>query len=137
MSIDYSYGMFERLSDQVGGGPALKLCAFFGGTKAIYVPVRASDQHIINKLIGPAAFADLVTAFAGQTIPLPALEIEPLRNAGRVFVLRDSGLGTRKMGALLGLSHARVAQILNELKRQGFDDLAIQLNESEIEEVAV
>ncbi len=133
MSIDYSFKMFERLSDQIGGGPALKICAFFGASKALYIPTQASPEHVIAKLIGESAMADLCAAFGGQAMPLPALEVEGLKNAGRVFLMQNSGISQARMGALLGLTPRRVGQILQELKLQGLDDLAEFLAEIENE----
>ena len=127
MSISYSFGQFDEISQVIGGEAALKLVGFFGNRKQVHVPVRPTNGHLIELVIGRPAFIRLSAEFGGQNLPVPAVDLVPLQLAGKVHLLRDSGLSTRKMGALLDLSHTRCAEILNTLKREGFDQLAAAL----------
>lgn len=129
MSISYSFGQFSQIAEVIKGEAALKLVGFFGNRKSIHIPARATPGHLIEKVIGQPAFAALVKEFGGETLPIPAVNLEPLQLAGRVHLLRDSGLSARRMAALLGFSHAHIASILATLKREGFDDLAAVLEE--------
>ena len=54
----------------MGVGPALALVEARGGCK-LTVPVRCSPEHWLNHVVGPAAFAALVSDSAGITMELP------------------------------------------------------------------
>ena len=93
MPANTSFQQFERVSDQIGGAGALRLFAFFssiGG--ALYVPQAATEGHILEKLLGRRAFLDLVAAFRGETLHVSRLDVEPLRNAARVWSLASKNI---------------------------------------------
>ncbi len=135
-----SFMQVERIADQIGAHAALQLTGFFGGTgRRVYIPVEATPGHLIEKIIGPEAFTNLVAAFAGENIWLPLLDLAHLRNAGRIWMLRQSELSNAQIGNLLGISTARVGQIIATLRLNDFADLAEILEKpaTEIEEATV
>lgn len=123
-----SFQQVERIADQIGANAALKLSAFFGGTgRVCYIPVEATTGHVLEKIIGEEAFRNIVAAFAGETLWLPMVDLTPLRNAGRIWMLRESELSNGQIANLLGISRARVGQIVAALRLDGFADLAAEL----------
>lgn len=122
-----SFQEFGRLADAVGGEAALRLCAFAGtasGRRA-YVPVAADKEHVLRKVMGAAGFAKLVTAFGGQTIVVPGVQLDSLRTAGRVHSLLRQGLSRTAIAHALGVTVQRVHQLemeFKDLNGEGFDD---------------
>jgi hypothetical protein len=136
MAIQTNFRLMEHIADQIGAEAALRLCGFFGGRgRAVYVPVKPIPDHIIEKIIGPRAYADLCAAFPGESVPVPSIDLEPLRNAGRIWAVRDSGLSQGQLANLTGLSKQRIGQILAQLQLEGFDSLADVLSEEIEQEV--
>lgn len=134
MAIGTAFDMVERIADEIGASAALRLTSFYGGTgRQVYVPVEPTPGHVIEKIIGPRAFDDLCKAFGGRSVPVPLLDLTPLRNAGRVWMLRDSSLSPGQMANLLGMSKQRISQILSQLRLEDFGSLAEALREEEEE----
>ncbi len=130
-----SFQQIEKISLAVGTSAALRLAAFFGGTgKNLYVPLEATPGHLIEKLIGAEAFGYLVEAFAGENVWMPAVDLAPLQAAGKVWMLRQSELSNSQIGNLLGLSKQRISQINAALRRDGFLDLAAELEPTNVGE---
>ena len=115
MSNSHTYGRYELISNAIGGEAALKVCSFFGGRRTVRIPTDPATECTLSRLIGPAAFAKLVDAFGGDVLNVPNIDTDPLKTAGKIFILRTSGLSTREMGALLDLSHSRIAVVLDNL----------------------
>lgn len=123
-----SFLQVERVADQIGAAASLRLHAFFGGTgRACYVPMQPTPGHILEKLLGAPAFADLCRAFGGQTLHVPMVDLSPLRNAGRVWFLSNKNLSQVAIAGLLDLSPGRVSQILKQLRLEGSAELAEEL----------
>jgi len=124
MTASTSFQQFQRVSDQVGGAAALRLHAFFGGLGgSVYVPEQATEGHILEKLLGRKAFIDLVAAYRGQTLHVARLNLEPLRNAGRIWALHRQNISRTNIAGLLSVTQARVGQVLKQLEADGFGDL--------------
>lgn len=135
MGVQTSFARVEQIADQVGANAALRLTSFFGGTgRRLYVPLVATPNHLLEKIVGREAFVNLVAAFGGESLWLPLIDINPLRNAGRVWLLRESNLSDVQIGNLLGISKQRVGQIVASLRLDGFADLAATLEEPEASE---
>lgn len=136
MAVQTNFKLLEQIADQVGAEAALRLCAFFGGVgRALYVPVKPSRNHVIELIIGEQAFADLCAAFPGQSVPVPTIDIAPLRNAGKVWAARDSGVQPGLLAHLTGLSKQRIGQIMSELRLEGFGSLADVISQDDKQEV--
>lgn len=113
-----SFQEFGRLADAVGGEAALRLCAFAGtasGRRA-YVPADGNAPHVLRKVMGAAGFAKLVTAFGGQTVVVPGIELGALRTAGRAHALLRQGLSRTAIAHALGVTVQRVHQLESEFK---------------------
>ncbi len=124
MSIHCETTQFERLADEIGAAPAALLCAFFGANRRpVYVPSVPSDDHILARLIGRRAFADLCASYGGQTIQPPALDLEHVRIAGLVHALGKAGIGTSLMAAATKLTPRRIQQVRAQLSLEGLGDL--------------
>ena len=130
MAVQTNFKLMEKIADQIGAEAALRLCGFFGGQgRAVYVPLKPTQNHIIEKIIGPRAYADLCAAFPGESVPVPSIDLSPLRTAGKLWYLRDSGMSNGQLANLVGVSKVRVSQVLNQLRLEGFSDLASVLEE--------
>ena len=124
MPANTSFTQFERISDQIRGAAALRLHAFFSGIGgALYVPVEATPGHILERLLGRKAFLDIVQAFKGETLHVNRLDLEPLKNAARVWALSSKNISRQTTAGLLGITPARVGQIIAQLNEEGFGGL--------------
>jgi len=135
MTASTSFQQFQRVSDQVGGAAALRIHAFFGGLGgSLYIPEQATEGHILEKLLGRSAFIRLVAAYRGQTLPVARLNLDPLRNAGKIWALHRQNVSKTTIAGLLGVTKARVSQVLQQLQEDGFGELedAIQFSASEV-----
>lgn len=111
---------FERVSEVIGPVAALRLLCFFAGRKALYIPEKATANHLIARLVGPEKFADMVVALGGQTISIPNLDMEPVRRAGIVLESVQRGLPYSVIALATGVSKARVCQIVKELEGRDY-----------------
>ncbi len=119
-----SFQQFERVSDKIGGAAALRLFSFYSTIGShVYIPESATEGHVLERLIGRRAFLDLVAAFRGENVPVSRLEVEPIRNAARVWTLVNKNVSKQSIAALLGVSTARVSQIARQLEEEGFGSL--------------
>ncbi len=114
---------FDRLATQIGPVPALKLCAFFAG-RSVYVPKKMQHDHIIEKLIGRAAFGYLVDGYANEVLNLPAMDLLDLRRAGRLHQLIEIGASDALSAQLLGVTKRHILNIKNKLA--DLDDLTLE-----------
>jgi len=127
-----TFKLLDRIAIEIGLEPTLQLAGFFGGQgRALYVPLKPTPGHVIEKVIGEQAFADLCMAFPGESVPVPQVDLTPLRNAGRVWWLRETGLSAPQIANLLGISKQRVGQIQTSLRLEGYPELASVLSEEE------
>lgn len=65
-------GLAEDMGAIIGFSNTLLICGTRGG-RTLYVPEAATPGHLLETLIGPAAFARMVEAWGGETLTLPAL----------------------------------------------------------------
>nr|MBL8410718.1 hypothetical protein [Dechloromonas sp.] len=133
MAIQSELKGFDRLAAEIGGGPALLLCAFYGGmAHGAYVPAQPVEGHVIEKLIGREAFGWLCQAFGGETLCLPTLDgLRHIRSAGLVAGLSRHGVPKHLMAAACDLSTRRIEQIREQLRLEGFGDLMAATPEEE------
>lgn len=126
MSIHYELKVFDRVSSEIGGGPALVLCSFFGGSGgSLYVPPKPKPGHLIEKLIGQQSFEWLCQSFGGETLHLPTLSgLDVIKTAGRAYALSRSGISAKMLAVACGISRRRADQVLRQLRLEGFCDLA-------------
>ncbi len=128
-----SHKTLAAYADVIGFESTVALAGFFGGSGVnLYVPSAAEPDHLISKLIGLEAFSKLVDTYGGQRLPIPALDLGALRNAGRVWELRQRNVSCKASANLLGLTAERVRQISEQLRREGFFDLATETENEEI-----
>lgn len=133
MAIASELKAFTHLASEIGGGPALLLCAFYGGMgHSCYVPAQPVDGHVIQNLIGREAFGWLCQAFGGETINLPRLNgLRSVQSAGMVAALSRHGVSKSLIAAACDLTPRRIQQIHHELRLQGFGALLDAPIESE------
>ncbi len=116
---------FNRVSEKIGGGAALRLFSFFAPVSAsVYVPEQATEGHILQKLLGRRDFLKLVAAFRGETLPISRLHVQPLSLAAKVWSLDSKNVSRLAIAGLLGITQVRVGQILAQLKEDGFGGLS-------------
>ena len=132
MAFSTQFGQIERISEVVGVRAALMLAGFFGKQgQRIYIPVVADQKHIISKLIGHEAFRDLVDTYGGQNLTIPECDMKSLRRAGQIHRLSVLNVPIGDMALATGIGTAGVKLIQDELRREGYFDLAACLTESE------
>lgn len=133
MAIQSELKTFDRLAAEIGGGPALLLCAFYGGmAHGAYVPTQPADGHVIENLIGREAFGWLVQAFGGETLCLPKLDgLRHIRAAGMVAALSRHGVPKHLQAAACDLTPRRIDQIRDQLRLEGFGNLMNETPEEE------
>ena len=121
--------LVEQYAETIGTAGAIRLSAFFGGSgRHIYCPTTADDQaHILCKLLGADAFQKLVAHYGGQRLRVPSLEIEHLRRAGKVWMLKQNNVSTAGIAHLLGISAEHARRIADEIRRAGFEGIANDL----------
>ena len=87
MAVQTNFKLMEKIADQIGAEAALRLCGFFGGQgRAVYVPLKPTQNHIIEKIIGPRAYADLCAAFPGEVGAGPFYRPFTAPNRGQALV---------------------------------------------------
>jgi hypothetical protein len=108
---------FEAISNQIGGAAAANLCAFFGHRSVLYVPVQATDGHILQTVLGRRAFSELVQAFGGQNLPVQNIlaELRATQRAGLVHDMRSRGTSWATIAAALGVSIRTVHRLYAEV----------------------
>lgn len=107
----------ERLAGCVGPLAAMKICSRWGG-RTLYVPAHVpgeciAQDHPIANLIGSRLAQELVLEFGGETLSVPSHEFKDLRRAGLVEALRKYDVPNRLIGLALGISEARVRQLVS------------------------
>jgi hypothetical protein len=65
-------GLAEDLGAVIGFSNTLLICGIRGG-KTLYIPETAVPGHLLETLIGAAAFGKLVAEWGGETLNIPAL----------------------------------------------------------------
>ncbi len=127
---------FNRVAEKIGGGAALRLFSFFSPVSAsVYIPEQANEGHILQKLLGRRDFVKLVAAFRGETLPISRLHTQPLTLAAKIWSLDSKNVSRLAISGLLGVTTARVGQIIAQLKTDGFGDLEDMILSGEIENV--
>lgn len=141
-----AHGMFEDVAAEIGYTAATLLVDWFGGIGQLYVPIEATQEHPIAKVIGMPAMQRLVKMFEGST---PAERFVWLnQNEQRDIARRDRliaaliylGLGAKQIGVLTGMSerHVFAARLRVEqlgilpmiLKRSGVEGMRVIAVES-------
>ena len=124
-----SFRIVAQYAETIGTEAAIRLAGFFGGTGAnVGVPTTdENESHVLCRLLGKEAFSRLVAHYGGQTIRIPALNIAPLRRAGMVWLMTRNNMSTRAQSHLLQVTPEHCRRIAAELKREGYFDLADNL----------
>lgn len=118
-------GILEDIGAELGYTATAALVAWFGGS-SIYVPAKVSEVHPICRAIGLPAYRRLCAAFGSETINLPdGKKDADDRRDRQIAGYLAQGIAPGNIGALLGLSERRVAQIRTRLLADGFLPLEI------------
>lgn len=104
----------------IGFSATLRLAAWFGDEKSLYVPHTLTEQHALSKLIGFSAARRLSEAWGGERLALPRLrayEDDLLRRmVGRML---ERTFSYREVAVHMRISERRVQQIARELELGG------------------
>lgn len=120
----------ERICRAVGLPATLKLCAFCGKAgQRVYVPIEATPGHLLERLLGTGAFAKLVAAEAGEFLPVPELDLGPMRRAGMVYRLSAKGVAVGDIAQATGLS-TRAVQFIRA-QQVGMGEILTEESEAE------
>lgn len=64
----------QWLAKTIGLPATLVMAKTHGGLAPVYVPVKVTPDHYLNRLIGIQAFTDLVAEYGGDTIEIAKCE---------------------------------------------------------------
>ncbi|ADE10455.1 Mor transcription activator family protein [Sideroxydans lithotrophicus] len=64
----------QWLAKTIGLPAVLAMVKTHGGLAPVYVPVKVTPDHYLNRLIGIQAFTDLVAEYGGDTIEIAKCE---------------------------------------------------------------
>jgi hypothetical protein len=123
MAFSTSLKQASRLADVVGFEGAVYLSAWFG-QRQIYVPTTASDDHLLQKVIGEQAFSKLVKEHGGEYLDVPPIEAPAMRQAGLVHRLTAKGVSAADVAHVTGICPRSVRLIRKQLRLEGFPQLA-------------
>jgi len=111
--------MLQQICEVIGFEATCEMSGWLGG-RSLYVPDIAHPDHVIARLLGPAAFVDLVAAFGGQTIDLPAGDIYMRARRNReVTALLSDGYSERYVANRFRMTTANVRAIRRRAERMG------------------
>lgn len=122
MAISTDLRTFGKISEVIGAEAAAKLCGFFGGIgSSLSIPARPICGHVIERVIGRAAFILLIEKFGPGSLWVPKLDLAPLRRAGLVYALGRQGVSPSLQAALADCTPQRISQLRAELTLEGID----------------
>lgn len=128
MAFSSDFVQVGRIADAIGVPAALTLCGFYGKSgQRLPIPLKATADHVLNNLIGIEAFQRLVDAFGGQPLPVPEVDLVPLRRAGMVYRLSRRSVPVSDIAQAAGINPRTVSQIKARLRLEGFPALADDL----------
>lgn len=110
--------LLQELIRALGQDAALRLVDLRGGAHLV-VPKRVSLDHPLAELLGPRMFADLVEAFAGETLQMPKNDsvMQQVRHQ-RVRELRALGMTHSEIAIKTHYSRRWVIEILADEERE-------------------
>lgn len=86
-------------------------CAFASESKSFYIPEAYTPGHVLVRLLGEDAFLGLIANFGGETICVPSMRLDNIRNLGKVYRLSRQGLSAREIEAVSGLGYRNIKYI--------------------------
>lgn len=92
-------------------------CAFASESESFYIPECYSSGHVLERLLGEAAFLGLIANFGGETIQAPSMRLDNVRNIGKVYRLSRQGLSAREIEARSGLGYRNIKYIQQRIER--------------------
>lgn len=107
----------QKLADLIGWPNALMLAAWAGG-HAVSIPVRASKDHTLVRLIGSEA-VEALAARGEPTISVPSLSLKEVRLRGQVHRLAQLGISAAQTAELTGTTRRTVQRHLAALRGRG------------------
>lgn len=131
-------GVMEDVAAEIGFTAANALVDWFGGNR-IYIPVMATEDHSICRVIGMAAMQRLVTMFAPMTYPrdrflwVPSgFEREMARRDRMIGAMFAKGATTKEIMDVTYMSKRHVELVRQKLDSIGMlQDLVPSLPEEE------
>jgi hypothetical protein len=117
------HGLLEDIGAEIGFTATNALVDWFGGAN-LHIPVEATEDHPIAKVIGMPAFKRLVKMFGGngteRVIWIPwDYQREMDRRERLIAVLYEFGMGTKKIAWLTGMSERHVQHSRYRLEEMG------------------
>lgn len=114
-----NHGILEDIGAEIGYTATAALVDWFGGGN-LYVPLTAEAGHPIESVIGEPAFRRLVKAWPGETLWLPlGYQREQDRRDRMIAVMLASGISSKKVAAVCGMSESHVQHTRLRLERMG------------------
>ncbi|WP_334128261.1 Mor transcription activator family protein [Sneathiella sp.] len=103
----------RQIAAVIGTGPAIILCAEFGGTEE-YIPKKITDDHKIAQLIGLPAALKLAKEFGGERLDIPrAVAVHRGKRDFKIRAAVAAGASKRKLAREFELTERRIRQITN------------------------
>lgn len=112
--------VLEDISAEIGFNATMALAGWFGGN-SIRIPIEASPNNEIAKVIGYLPFSRLVSAYAGQHIHIPKGEMATaiFRRRRQVRDLLRSGKSAQQTAETVGVTVTWIFAIRRDLELAG------------------
>jgi len=119
MTFSSTNGIVEDISAEIGYTATTTLIDWLGGT-SLYVPQFATEDHMIEKLIGPSAFRHLVDAFGNSILNLPIdYRRERTQRNRLIGALIAKGIGATEIAKISGISLKQIGHVRADLESAG------------------
>lgn len=113
--MHYTTGFIEELGARLGTQATVRLMALHGGS-TIRVPLEATVDHPLCRILGEIPFGRLVDSWPDQVIEIPSCDeiIDGYRRIRTITRLAHAGIPTVEIARLLALKQRQVINLAHE-----------------------
>lgn len=116
----------EDICVVIGYSATSALIDWFGG-RQLHIPLAATEDHAIAKVIGLPAFTRLVAEWRGKALSLPLdYQRERDRRDRMIAVLIAHGHGSKEIAKIVGMSERGVQYSRQRLEEMGVLELILK-----------
>ncbi len=118
--MDIRNTTLDDIASVVGYSATQRIRTWFAGEN-LYIPVEATDESFLSRLLGLDIASRLSAEWPGEHIPVPLnlRERDPDHWRSRIWRFVRDGMDTRDIAEQLSITERRVQQIVRELEQVG------------------